>query len=110
MLFQVGKSLVSIGEGAMLRGGNTRLGHQFFGKGFAAFQRRACCARPKDMQAALAKNIGDTLDKRNLRPDDRQINVATLGKIASSAIWVAPSGMHSAHAAMPGLPGAAYTW
>src|SRR5436309_1471622 len=36
MLFQVGKGIVSTGEGTMLRGGDMGLCHQFFGEGFAA--------------------------------------------------------------------------
>jgi hypothetical protein len=62
MLFQVGKGLVSKGEGTVLRSGDTGLSHQFFGEGFAALQVGACCSRPKDAQAVLAKCIGNTLD------------------------------------------------
>ena len=62
MLFQVGKSFVSKGEGMVLRSGDTGLSHQIFGEGFAALQGRACCSRSKDAQALLAKCIGNTLD------------------------------------------------
>ena len=73
------------------------------------FEDSICAARrvgPKIGSSRLANSSRDPERERELRPDDRQVDVELLGEVGDLDDVPGETGRQSATSAMPGLPGA----
>ena len=61
-------------------GGNVVALHELLGKSLAAFQHGRGAGGAKDAQAALLKSVHNAQRKRQLRPDDGQGRLLSLGQ------------------------------